>query len=349
MKSAIAAIALVLLSNGLAAQPLETAKVSLYTGKAAVADQSAGELARGMPLALAQVLHKLSGLRDFADHPGLDGKALKAGLRNARSIAVTFYYLNHDVRHPDGSTTPDLHLVAEFSRPAVDQLVQELQLPLWKPERKPLTTWLVVDDGGRRTIMPIELEYAWYGMASVAEARGLPLIRPQPDAEGQYGVDEQLLWGGYTEELAATGVTDVLIIAARREGNEWNARMNLEYAGQSWSWRNRDTAIELALAEGMHTALGNIAAGNSIAAADQGSWSVEITVTGLQNATDYARCLAYLEGLSVVEKVRVVRAGPGRVHFNLGLKALPEHFASAIAEDGVLAPGASDGEYSLLP
>jgi hypothetical protein len=163
---------------------------------------------------------------------------------------------------------------------AVDQLVQTLQLPLWKPERKPLTTWFVVDDVGRRTIMPIELEYAWEGMAAVAEERGLPLIRPQPDAEGQYGVDEQLLWGGYTEELAAQGATDVLIIAARREGNEWNARMNLEYAGQSWSWRNRDTAVELALAEGMHTTVTNIAAGNSISAADQGSWSVAVTVAG---------------------------------------------------------------------
>ena len=349
MKSAIAAIFLVLFSNGLAGQGLESTKVSLYSGQVAVADQSDREVARGMPLAFAQVLQKLSGLREFTDHAGMDAEALKAALQDARSMAVTFYYLNPDILLPDGTTQPELRLVAEFSKPAVDRLMQQIRLPLWKPERKPLTTWLVVDDGTQRTIMPMELEYAWDGMVAVAQARGLPLVRPQPDAEGQYGVDEQLLWGGYTEELAAIGVTDVLIIAARREGPEWNARMNLEYAGQSWSWRSRDAAIEVALAEGMHTAISNIAVGNSIAAADQGSSSLEIVVTGIQNATDYARCLAYLEGLSVVEQVRVLRAGPGRVHLNLGLKALPEHFAVAVAEGGVLARGASDGEYSLLP
>ena len=345
----IAALAFFLFSSGLWGQSPAVPTVSLYTGETPVSDQSAGQLDRGIPLALAQVLHKLSGLRDFAEHPGLDPETLKAGLRDARSMAVTFYYRNYNVHLPDGTTSPELRLLAEFSKPAVDRLAQGLQLPLWKPERKPLTAWLVVDDGTERAIFPIELEYAWEAMASVAQSRGLPLVLPQPGPEGQFGVDEQLLWGGYTEELAEAGMTDVLVIAARREGPEWNARMNLEYQGQSWSWRSRDVAIEVALAEGMHLAVTNIATANSIAAADRGSSSLEITVTGVQNADDYARCLAYLDGLSVVEQVRVLRAGPGRVRLDLGLNALPEHFAAAVASGGVLVLQAADGEYSLQP
>ena len=349
MKSVFAAMVTVLFSSGLAGQTAEVPPVSLYTGETVVADQSAGELGRGLPLALAQVLQKLSGLRDFTALEGLDPEALKAGLREARSMAITFYYRNQNVRLPDDSTVAELRLLAEFSKPAVDRLAQGLQLPLWKPDRKPLIAWLLVDDGTQRAILPPGMEYAWDAMAAVARERGLPLTRPQPDAEGRYSVDEQLLWGGYTEELAAAGETDVLVIAARREGPEWNARMNLEYAGQSWSWRSRDVAIEVALAEGMHTAVTNIAAGNSIAAADRGSSSLQISVTGIQNAADYARCLAYLESLSVVERVHVLRAGPGRVQFDLGLNALPGHFAGAAADGGVLVQGAVDGEYSLQP
>jgi len=346
-------LALILFSSSLLhdvmAQAPSTPSVSLYTGETPVADQSAKELERGMPLALAEVLHKLSGIRNLEEQPGLDPEAVKARLGEARSMAVTFYYRNRNVLLPDGTTTPELRMVAEFSRAAVDRLAQELQLPLWKPERKPLTVWLVVDDGTERAIFPIELEYAWGAMESVAQTRGLPLVRPQPGPEGQYGVDEQLLWGGYTEELTAAGMTDVLVIAARREGPEWNARMNLEYQGKSWTWRSRDIAIETALAEGMHMAVTEIANAHSIAAADRGSSSLEITVTGVQNASDYARCLAYLEKVSVVESVRVRRAGPGRVYFELGLNALPEHFSDAVAEDGVLVPLATDGEYSLQP
>ncbi|MND09486.1 hypothetical protein D3C83_328540 [compost metagenome] len=51
----------------------------------------------------------------------------------------------------------------------------------------------------------------------------------------------------------------------------------------------------------------------------------------------------------MVERVHVLRAGPGRVQFDLGLNALPGHFAGAVADGGVLAQGAVDGEYSLQP
>ncbi len=344
MKILLPAILIPLLALLTPLDPLLAAPLNLYMGAVPVTDQSPGEQSRAMLLALAQVLQKLSGIREFEQFPGLE-----PALQDARSLAVTFYYRNREMTLPDGSRGEELRLLADFSRPAVDGLMQSLQLPIWKPERRPLTIWLVIDDGFSRNIMPIEYEYAWERMVDVADARGMPVTRPQPDAEGVYPVDPQLLWGGYTEDLVALGPVDALIIAARREGPEWNVRMNLDYMGKTWSWRNRDIDIQNALAQGMHQAIDEIAAVNSIAAADQGQWNFEITVTGLVTAGDYARCLSYLQGLSLVDRVRVSSAGPGKVHFVLSVNALPDYLVRALASDNILAVSPVAGEYLLLP
>ncbi len=240
-------------------------------------------------------------------------------------------------------------LLAEFSQPAVNELLQALELPLWKPERAPLTIWLVVDDGFSRRIMPIELEYTWVGLEELAHSRGMPIHWPQGDTEGNYSVEPQLLWGGYTEELADSGPVDALVIAARREGPEWNVRMNLDFDGQRWSWRNRDIDIQKALEEGMHMTINEIASANSIAASDQGQRLFQMSVAGLATADDYIRCLSYLQSLSLVEQVKVEKAGPGRVNFGLTLNAPPDYLLSTLEAGNVLVAADMESEFLLVP
>ena len=320
------------------------AETGLYTGEVAVADQSSAARSRAMPLALEQVLQKLSGVRDLEAFPEVE-----AALQSAPSMAITFYYQNRRKTLPDGSKAAELRLLVNFSKPAVDGLLQSLQLPLWKPERRPLTVWLIVDDGQSRRILPIEFEYAWEDIESVASARGLALSRPQADPDGNYAVDEQLLWGGYTEELVETGPVDALVMAALREGPEWNVRMNLAHSGKVWTWRARNVDIQAALTEGMQTAIDEIAAVNSIAAADQGRGHIEISIGGVLNSRDYIRLLEYLQGLSLVEDIEVLSAAPGTVTFGLTLNALPDYLQRTLESDGFLAVTPVAGEYNLLP
>ena len=71
--------------------------------------------------------------------------------------------------------------------------------------------------GGRaREVLPLELAYVRDVLDDVARGRGQPLTWPLPDDDGMYPVDMQLLWGGYTEELASATGVGVLILAARR-------------------------------------------------------------------------------------------------------------------------------------
>lgn len=328
----------------LAANVLAASPADLYLGEVSVVDQSTAEQNRVMPVAMEQVLQKLTGLRQFEDYPELQDE-----LSTARAKAITFYYRNRALTQPDGTEAEDLRFIVHFSRPAMDQLMQELQLPIWKPERRPMSVWLVIDDGLTREVLPIEYEYVWAHIKDIAENRGMPIVRPVPDEFGLFPVDTQLLWGGYTEDLAKYGYANALIIAGRREGPEWNLRMNLDYMDQLRSWRNRNTDIQLALSEGINQAIDEIAAQHSIVASDQGQWNIDITVSGVVTAADYARCLDYFESVSLVENIVIRSAATGKVRFELDLNAVPTYLYETLKSDGVLSPGDKENQYELLP
>ena len=318
------------------------AQVDLYSGESVVADQGASERERALPLALEQVLMKLSGLPQFADRP-LVGPSLE----RASSLVLSYYYRNVAVPQLNGGEGTELRLVAHFAQAEVDELVRALQLPLWQPERPALVTWLIIDDGGERRVMPIDFTDLMESMTEIAAGRGLPVEWPQPGPEGEYAVDPAVLWGGYTEDLAPPDGKGAMIVAARREGPQWAVRTNLGYRGQQWAWRLEDVDLHLALTAVMQQAVDQIAAANTIAADDLGSWQQDVAVGGLRNADDYGRLLAYLQGLSVVDGVSVLSAQPAAVTFRLALRALPKYLEEALAADGVVEWVESESRYRL--
>ena len=325
--------------------------LDLYTATVAVADQSQAAREAAFPLALVQVLGKLSGLQNFESNPEVATAA-----QNARSLVVSFYYdqLEVNVESNDSlSADRDLQamqtqLVARFAQVGVDQLLRDLALPRWPPVRPALSVWLLIDDGLSRRVLPVEYEYLRRPLQRVADVRGLPLIWPQPTDNGTYNVDVQLLWGGYTETLEQQGNPGrVLIIAARREGPEWSARLNLEYEDENRAWRSRNISLEEALIVSMHQVVDEIALVHAIAPSQQGNWVFDLSVDGISTSEDYARCLAYLESLSIVDDVAIEAANPASISMSLSLNATPDYLQQALDDDGVLEYEDGSGHYVL--
>ncbi len=316
---------LILLLTALPVAECLAVAVDVYTGEAAVETKDAKDRNLALPLALSHVLQKISGLRSFEEYP-----LVEPALVQAPAMVVSFYYENVDATLADGSISQQLRLVVKFSANAVDQLSRSLGLPLWPVDRELVEIWVVVDDGLDRRIQPVEFAYAWESVADVAARRGLPVSWPVPDEEGMYSIDTQLLWGGYTEDLGIAPGKGVMIMAARREGTEWGVRSNMTYGNQSWTWRVQDVDLQAALIESLEQAVDQVAASRTISASDQGRWIHELAVTGLRDAEDYRRCLAYLQGLGLVNEVSVISAQPGRVTFRLQLSALPRYLEEAL-------------------
>lgn len=318
----------------------------LYAGTVPVAGQGVQEREQAVPDALIQVLQKQSGLRELPIHPALD-----QALKEAQRLMLSFQYLESERQLPDGGTEIQQLLSVQFLPDAVDNLVREMGLPRWRLERDPVVIWMVVDDGRSRELMPLEYQYAFDRVEDIAALRGLPVAWPGLSEELKEQIDLQLLWGGYTEQLLAAGSASsgVVIVAARREGPEWNLRWTYADLNATTSWRSRDRELSFALADGVHQLTDLVASVNSIGPAGLGIWQVELLVAGMHSGQDYARCLNYLQGLSLVDDVSVLQAGPAGVRLVLALNADPDYLQRAIVRDGVLESGEQDNEFRLVP
>lgn len=344
-------IFLLILIFALAPDRTQAEIADLYQSSIAVENQSQQAREEAFAPALAQVLGKLSGIRDLDQDP-----EVVAATSNARSLVVSYFYEQistqdlSEPRLPGNSLEQESGtlLSVQFSQSGVDDLLRTLGLPRWPPGRAPLSVWLLIDDGLGRQVLPLEYEYLRDPVDRIAQTRGLSLVWPEPDEAGNYNVDVQLLWGGYTEQLRDEGGSgEILIVTARREGPEWNARLILEYEQENWTWRSRNIDLQEVLVETMHQVIDEIATVKAIAATEQGQWIHEISVGGLGSGADYARCLAYLESLSIVDEVAVLAATPRGVSMALVLNAAPEYLQQALEDDRVLESEDGSGQYVL--
>ena len=315
---------------------------NLYSGEVVVASQSEAERNEAMPGALIQVLQKLSGQREMPSSPALDDV-----LVNAEKLLLSFRYRNVDRMGPDGVMTPELRLIAQFRQEQVERVATQAGLPRWQQQRPAVEIWVVIDDGGKRELKPLEFGYAWESMQDIANMRGLPVSWPELDEEEMQLVNMRLLWGGFTDYLIEQGAPadGVAIIAARREGPEWTLRWNLAIGDQQWSWRNRDQELMFALARGIHKMTDQVSAISTIASSEQGLSTVDITIGELNSAEDYIDCLEYLQNLSIVTAVEILGADPGRVHFQLQLNATSQYLSEAFRRGSVLLPANRGSEY----
>ena len=318
------------------------ADVNLYSGEVVVASQTEADRNEAIPEALIQVLQKLSGQRELPASPALDD-----ALSHAASLLRSFRYANVSRSAADGTVTQQLHLVAQFMQAEVDRLVQQIGLPRWRQERPEVQIWVVIDDGLSRQLQPLQFGYAWEAMEQVAAVRGLPVSWPELDEEELQLIDMRLVWGGFTDYLVERGAPadGVAIIAARRAGPQWTLRWNLASGGQNWSWQNSDIELLYVLADGLHQMADQIAASNTIAVSEQGSWTIDVSIGELNSADDYVRCLEYLQNLSLVNAVEIVGANPGRVHFRLQLNASAEYLSEAFRRGPVLLPARAGSGY----
>lgn len=324
------------------------AQTSLYTGEAVVSSQSEEDRNAAVPEALIQVLQKLSGNRQLPVSTALDD-----ALGNAASYLRSYRYAKVERSTADGSVSQELRLVAQFMQAEVDRIVQAAGLSRWRQERPAVELWVVIDDGLSRQLKPPGFEYVWESIEEIAAMRGLPVSWPDLDEETLQLVDMRLVWGGFTDYLVERGAPQdgVAIIAARREGPQWTLRWNLASSGQTWSWQISDSELLDAITEGTHRLADEIAASNTIAFSEQGVFTTDISIGGLNGAAAYARCLDYLQHLSLVNDVQVLGASPGRVQFRLKLNAATEHLAEALSQGLILIPASAGSgyDYELLP
>jgi hypothetical protein len=317
------------------AAAVQAAPAALYSGEAVVANQEADERARVLGVALTAALVKVSGDPTLAADP-----ALAAALERAPQLLTQFSY-RQSIDRRDGSLAPRLILVAEFDRAGVDALLGELGRATWGDRRPRTLVWLVVDDGaGVRRIASASQVAALDAMTGAARGRGIELVLPVMDAEDFGKIDADALWSGPTERalLAAQryGTPAVLVARLARSGNGWSGRFSLLAGDATEHFTVTFADSNSVLAAGANGLADRLAQRFAIAASERKIADYRVWVADVRSATDYARVMGYLGGLSVVSAIEPEGADGDRLLLKLTLNVGLDRLRQLLALDRTL-------------
>lgn len=325
----------------------------LYEASVPVPDQSAAAQRVALEQALAAVLVKVTGERSAGGVPALAALIQDPGrflqqYRYTQSPAgglaqpLTYYDLTRvgtPVIPPTG-----LMLWAKFDPAVVDSAVRAAHEPLWGKERPATLVWLVIQHGTAQTVLKAsDSDAVMQALTSAAGQRGVPLIFPLMDARDQQAIgipdllndiDEAISRASQRYRPDAVLVGDLYATVA----GQYAARWQLSAGGTVQSWNTPPADLDTVAAAGVQWLADNYARRYAIPASATGTSGVTVQVDGIDDVSAYARVLAFLETLTPVKSVQVLRVARGTVFFGVDARGNFDNLVQAITLGDLLQP-----------
>lgn len=283
----------------------------LYQDILKVDDKSRDTRLAASRKALLNVLVKVSG----------DESADQNRLAQQRTINISDYMLKFEY---DEKANGQLNLVVKFEARKINELIKELNLPLWGVQRPLVAIWLGIEDNWRRELVTQEsypqLEQLIYDKAG---RRGLPVVVPLLDLQDRRLVGIPEVWGNFSEPVEE---------ASRRYSAERSitARMYQEPDSETWilDWRftNDDLFDSNRLEGDKQQIVGQMI--DSLALGLANEYAIDpnayyeqaaatLTLKGTQSFVDIELAKRRLQSLSVVTQATIMRKTPEFVEFKL--------------------------------
>jgi len=290
----------------------------LYVGQGAL-DRNAPNPDAALLQALDEVLIRLTGQVDAPLR-----SQLGLGLGQARALVQSQQRVQVPIVDERGELDQALRLQFEFNAPALDAYLARAAMPRLGRERPELLLWIARDDGREiRLATDPSLERA---LDEQGRRLGLALLRPLGDALDLSEVSAADVRGGFLEasdEALVRYQADVpVMLDLRRLGDDlWSARWFWRIDGLDRSVNLRSDSPTDLLTDGLETVLSGLAQRYAVRPDALGPRQRSIVIRPVDDEVQYAEALGYLQGLSMVESVRVVAARGRSVDFELSLKS----------------------------
>ncbi len=283
----------------------------LYQDILKVDDKSRDTRLAASRKALLNVLVKVSG-----DESADQNKLAQQRTKNISDYMLKFEY--------DEKANGQLNLVVKFEARKINELIKELNLPLWGVQRPLVAIWLGIEDNWRRELVTQEsypqLEQLIYEKAG---RRGLPVVVPLLDLQDRRLVGIPEVWGNFSEPVEE---------ASRRYSAERSitARMYQEPDSETWilDWRftNDDLFDSNRLEGDKQQIVGQMI--DSLALGLANEYAIDpnayyeqaaatLTLKGTQSFVDIELAKRRLQSLSVVTQATIMRKTPEFVEFKL--------------------------------
>jgi uncharacterized protein len=273
------------------------ADIALYEAMVPLQGATEADRTAGFGAALRVAVVRASGRREAAAEP-----------RVAAAAADPARYVQQY------STTADRMLKVGFDSRALEQLLQQANLPLWPAERPATTVYLFLPGiaGGARAVGAGERPPERVALERAAQGRGVPLAWPA----------EQIDAATARERSASTAASHAILVGMAGPGRfEWT----FGHAGQTARGQG-------GLTDGVDLAADTLA-DRYAPTSTRGATSVKVRVGGIDNVRSYAALTGYLQELSLVRGLEVDELAGDTVQLRLELRGDVELLRRIVALD----------------
>jgi hypothetical protein len=323
----------------------------LYVTEVPVAGQGAKARSAAIKKAFAKVLVKVSGDRDLSRQGGMQ-KVLGRADSYVRQYSYRMLKPRENAADANAAkqASPDRLLRVSFDEQVVNRQLRQQGIPVWGSARPSTLIWLGIEKRGNRTLYQPENEQGLRNrLQRTARDRGLPIIFPLMDLEDSSNLQVSDLWGGFEERIRHASdryLPDVILAGRlhRRGNNDWTADWSLYQPGEVSNWQTQASSKQAVAVEGLQRAVDRLAARFAPRYAEQGTTSLRIRVSGLNNLADFAMVKSYLQSLGLIEQLDLLAAHPESISFIARVQGGRDALERGIMLGGVLEPVVSADE-----
>ena len=308
----------------------------LYQAQVAVTTQAPLERNAALPVALAQVLVKVSGNTRVADNP-----SVKSQLNTAGKIVQEFSYTALDSSQ---ASFPSYLLSVNFDPDAVNTILRNANVPIWGQGRPLVLVWVDVEKANRLPEIisndsPTDVLTAFQHEARL---RGLPIVFPVMDITDLNQVS--------VKDVAAMTIPTV-INASKRYGSEailigriaqgqagFTSQWKLILKNNEWNWNMTGGTVETIVQPLIDNIMNTLASQYAVVTSNAVQTELNLHVVGVTQNEDFSKLIRYLSHLAPVANVDVARISGNEIVLRLSLRGSPEAFAHAVAGANKLIP-----------
>lgn len=297
----------------------------LYEVAVPVASQSRQERRTASSAALLTVLTRLTGLAHVPHTP-----EVVAALRSPES-----YY--NEFRFVAGDSDEMLELVFQFDSVPLLELIKAAALPIWRSSRRQVIAWVVVEDGGTRSLLGATGESIIVeAMNNQAKKRGIPLLLPLLDLQDQLQVTPAAVWGRLSQVLEPAsqryGAEVVLVGRAEiADSGQWLSDWEFWIDGRAVAWRGTEGDLLDQAVAVVDVLADELAARSAVLGRE--TRKLRISIGGIRTPADYGDLLRYLESLEFVDAVAVAQLRGTRLSLLVSTRAAPEQLLGLLEAD----------------
>jgi hypothetical protein len=324
----------------------------VYQSQVLVSSQSEEEQQAVTPELLRRVILKVVG-----DRATLDVIDLDPVLSRSAELVQQYQYVTVN-KHQDLTQPDQLALAMTFNKPALDNALSDIGLPIWSESRPDVIVWLAVEDNGRKAILGSESNSSLItNVLEVSESRGLPILLPLMDLQDQSQVRFGDVWAGFADNVelasrrygAAISVLAKVIINGDFAQIEWRTSLD----NRLETWRSKGNA-QTAIVNGINELTDRVSRQYTQLITNNFARNYQMHIADVNDYQDFVRAIDYLENRQYVSNVELNSLGGGMMDVTISLKGDINVFKQALAIDRVLTSdreqiSTGDLNYILLP